>query len=801
MLASSLICATACAFAGFRLVPLGVSRTERCHGISMSAGTDDDELLTPKQLSMWRKVRSQLVASEGEAVPAAPCEDEEVDLWSSHHIASPEIGCLLVARPNVEFTGQPMLQRSVVLLLEHSAHGSVGIMLNRPTETVLRDVSDSLESDLSDAFERRPLHVGGSSFEGPANVWLLASLRECDGFDAEAEARQLVPGLWLAPADEAAQRVKSGRASADRFHFFAGSLVWDAGQLEEEIEAGAWATLSVPAPILSTHMLGGELSAEAKYGAALGWAGELDTDADADATPAVTFEFGIAGHNGDDIAGILAAAAGAAEAGGANEVSSVEKVGAGEDRVELRMAMEVLNALRKWVLLAKGDLVDMELVEAEATDAATADAGTAEAAAVDAATPMPPLGAVLAIADQLLDVVALTDAAEGQHAAQADPSPDAALAAWAAAAAAAAAGSEGRGGSGSDAEGRGRLDKLDVDEERRALEAWHAEVDPCVDHLAHRCHEVRRRWAAADSSAAGLPTAEGWRGWRGRVENAISGMRGSDADAPMSVAEAVEAMRAVLLDDAGARLTGADETLDVSDLSIRGRVRALTAASRSAGWPRFAPDVGLSTMHLGVISLLIARRLGLHAQLELLPSADGSPRELALRLAPTGAEIGPRSPEGAPRSAASAEPPSHVYMSLQPGAACKVVTPPQPARGRASAAPGSARNLGAISDASSGVGVRLDPLRVAGRLAQEWSEAYIAANRPAAAAFWATQLLTLERLSSRLRHGEEATAVDAPPPGGSGFGPFGARRDGDGDIMGIVVSVNRPEGYDSDYDI
>jgi putative transcriptional regulator len=122
----------------------------------------------------------------------------------------------------------PNFTRTVVLMLEHSSDGALGLVLNRPTEIVARD---ALPSPLADALDDDELvHQGGPV--QPEAVILLADFTDPDGaatitigsvgvVDPQADATGLP------------ERVRAVRA-------FGGYAGWGAGQLEQEIREGAW---------------------------------------------------------------------------------------------------------------------------------------------------------------------------------------------------------------------------------------------------------------------------------------------------------------------------------------------------------------------------------------------------------------------------------------------------------------------------------------------------------------------------------------------------------------------------------
>src|SRR4051812_49243023 len=76
--------------------------------------------------------------------------------------ASPRAGRLLVAAPAL---GDPNFARSVVLLLEHNEQGSLGVILNRPTDLTVAEVLDAwspLASAPDVVFQGGPVGLDGA---------------------------------------------------------------------------------------------------------------------------------------------------------------------------------------------------------------------------------------------------------------------------------------------------------------------------------------------------------------------------------------------------------------------------------------------------------------------------------------------------------------------------------------------------------------------------------------------------------------------------------------------------------------
>jgi putative transcriptional regulator len=133
---------------------------------------------------------------------------------------------LLVATPAL---GDPNFDHTVVLVLEHGDEGAVGVVLNRPTET---DVGAPLPGWHRMAAEPAVVFAGGPV--SPSAAICLA--RPWPGERAAGWEPLFGPIGTLdleRDPDEVASTVQALRV-------FAGYAGWGGGQLEGEIEAGAW---------------------------------------------------------------------------------------------------------------------------------------------------------------------------------------------------------------------------------------------------------------------------------------------------------------------------------------------------------------------------------------------------------------------------------------------------------------------------------------------------------------------------------------------------------------------------------
>jgi putative transcriptional regulator len=149
-------------------------------------------------------------------------------------------GKLLLASPALE---DPNFGRAVILLVEHGAEGSLGLVLNKPTEvSVEQVVPDGLRLLLSSREQADELVLRHG---GPCRGPLMVLHR------VEPAAQTLVlPGVFFTSDADMVERAllaaaDEGSGDTDRrgFLFFAGYAGWGPGQLEAEIREEAWTVI------------------------------------------------------------------------------------------------------------------------------------------------------------------------------------------------------------------------------------------------------------------------------------------------------------------------------------------------------------------------------------------------------------------------------------------------------------------------------------------------------------------------------------------------------------------------------
>jgi len=142
-------------------------------------------------------------------------------------------GKLLIAGPGLL---DPNFWRTVVLVIEHTEDGALGVVLNRPSETTVGEAVPQLEElvDLGDQ-----LFIGGPV--QPSSVIVLAQFEDPDDAALIAFEDVGVLGAGSSPEDGPVSGVRTGRA-------FVGHSGWGPGQLDGELERGDWILESARLP-------------------------------------------------------------------------------------------------------------------------------------------------------------------------------------------------------------------------------------------------------------------------------------------------------------------------------------------------------------------------------------------------------------------------------------------------------------------------------------------------------------------------------------------------------------------------
>jgi putative transcriptional regulator len=147
-------------------------------------------------------------------------------------------GKLLIASPALV---DPNFARAVVLIAEHSPDGTLGLVLNRQSESSVTESVDELRGVVDPG---EAVYVGG-----PVQTDAVMVLAEFS--DSALAAALVLEDIGFLPAEADMELIA---AVTRRARVFAGHSGWGPGQLDDELEEGAWILLDAePDDIFSSE--------------------------------------------------------------------------------------------------------------------------------------------------------------------------------------------------------------------------------------------------------------------------------------------------------------------------------------------------------------------------------------------------------------------------------------------------------------------------------------------------------------------------------------------------------------------
>ena len=137
----------------------------------------------------------------------------------------PERGNFLVSEP---FLSDPYFKRSVVLLSEHNEEGTIGFILNKPT-----DIS------VNEAIRDFPQIESKLYFGGPVQTDSLQYIHTL-GMRLEG-SREIMNGVyWGGNFEVLKSMIDTGQVKPSEIRFFVGYSGWQPSQLDTEVKEKSW---------------------------------------------------------------------------------------------------------------------------------------------------------------------------------------------------------------------------------------------------------------------------------------------------------------------------------------------------------------------------------------------------------------------------------------------------------------------------------------------------------------------------------------------------------------------------------
>lgn len=152
--------------------------------------------------------------------------DTNADIFKieTNHVV-PSRGKVLISEP---FLYDEMFGRSVILLVDHSTDGTMGLVLNKPLPLSLNDVLKEFK-DISNM----PIYKGGPL--STDTLFYLHTLKDVE------DSLQIGKGVYLNGDFDAIRRyILQGNDIDGKIRFFLGYSGWEHDQLCQEIEENTW---------------------------------------------------------------------------------------------------------------------------------------------------------------------------------------------------------------------------------------------------------------------------------------------------------------------------------------------------------------------------------------------------------------------------------------------------------------------------------------------------------------------------------------------------------------------------------
>ncbi|MDU8943508.1 YqgE/AlgH family protein [Ovoidimarina sediminis] len=164
-------------------------------------------------------------------------------------------GKLLIAMPGMS---DPRFEKSVIFLVEHSAKGAMGLIVNKPTPDVKpEELLEQLGIETGPGFHGLKVHFGGPVEHGRGFV-----LHSRD-YDRNTSTLPVTETVGMTATLDILQDIAAGDGP-DRAFLALGYSGWGPGQLETELQANGWLTADAPPEIVFDPDAGGKWVAALK---------------------------------------------------------------------------------------------------------------------------------------------------------------------------------------------------------------------------------------------------------------------------------------------------------------------------------------------------------------------------------------------------------------------------------------------------------------------------------------------------------------------------------------------------------
>jgi putative transcriptional regulator len=151
----------------------------------------------------------------------------------------PAKGIMLISEPVLS---DFYFSKSLVLLADHNEEGSFGLIINKPTDLVLSDISDEFSGINLRLFIGGPVKTDSIYFIHTRGDLVQGSSRIMEGL------------YWGGQSEILKDLIIKKVISSNEIRFFIGYAGWQAGQLDREFKEEAWiASATNPDQVLKTN--------------------------------------------------------------------------------------------------------------------------------------------------------------------------------------------------------------------------------------------------------------------------------------------------------------------------------------------------------------------------------------------------------------------------------------------------------------------------------------------------------------------------------------------------------------------
>jgi len=168
--------------------------------------------------------------SDESKIPESSHNPDAFDLSEERRRSTPKLapGILLTANQVLE---DPNFSNTIVLLCQHGENGAYGLVLNRPSHMPLREIFEHPPERPDGGPITRRVYIGGPVH--PTELQILQL-----GLPVVDDTMEVAPGVHMGGKWETLDEILG--PDPLNLRLFLGYAGWGEGQLEEEVEAGAW---------------------------------------------------------------------------------------------------------------------------------------------------------------------------------------------------------------------------------------------------------------------------------------------------------------------------------------------------------------------------------------------------------------------------------------------------------------------------------------------------------------------------------------------------------------------------------